>query len=503
MSASIDRGQLDAREVVALRHHLRPEQHGARRLGEAPQQRGQRLGLGDGVAVEADQLEVGELARELALELLRPRAEPRQIGRLAHRARRRRRLGEAAVVAAQLRVAVQDERDVAVRAADRACRTRGSGAPARRRAGSAAGSPCRAARPPRAARRAAAPTADSRPRAAGRRRAPAAGRRRSGRRARGARAPPSSRAAASPSRRPRRRPRASRASRRPCGRRSGGRSPACTRSRAPRRRRSAPGPGTGANTAERAPTTIRASPLAIRARSSRRSASVSAEWRIATRSPKRARTRPTVCGASAISGTRTIAPRPRSSTAAHACRYTSVFPLPVAPCSRKFPPPPSTAATIRATAAICGGESSGGARVVDELLPVGRRPLLLAALRRLGRHQRERPGGRRAVVVGEPERQLDQRGRHLADHRVDRPHLDAGGCALVQRDDDPARPRAAERHAHDRADGHVVGHLVGERAGDRARGDERIDGRVRHQVAAAPARRRPACRLRGRRRGAA
>ena len=48
----------------------------------------------------------------------------------------------------------------------------------------------------------------------------------------------------------------------------------------------------------------------MRSRSSRRSASVSAEWRIATRSPKRARTRPTVCGASAISGTSTIAPRP-------------------------------------------------------------------------------------------------------------------------------------------------------------------------------------------------
>ena len=76
----------------------------------------------------------------------------------------------------------------------------------------------------------------------------------------------------------------------------------------------------GANTAERAPTTMRASPLAIRSRSSRRSASPSAEWRIATVSPKRCRKRPTVCGASAISGTSTIAPSPRSSAAAHACR---------------------------------------------------------------------------------------------------------------------------------------------------------------------------------------
>ena len=44
------------------------------------------------------------------------------------------------------------------------------------------------------------------------------------------------------------------------------------------------------------------------------------EWRIATRSPNRARTRPTVCGASEISGTSRIAPSPRSSTAAQTWR---------------------------------------------------------------------------------------------------------------------------------------------------------------------------------------
>ena len=63
-----------------------------------------------------------------------------------------------------------------------------------------------------------------------------------------------------------------------------------------------PSDGTGANTAERAPTTTGASPDAIRSRSSRRSASVSAEWSTATRSPKRSRKRPSVCGVSAISG---------------------------------------------------------------------------------------------------------------------------------------------------------------------------------------------------------
>ena len=91
----------------------------------------------------------------------------------------------------------------------------------------------------------------------------------------------------------------------------------------------------GAKIADLAPTTIRASPRAIRSRSSRRSACPSAEWRIATVSPKRCRNLPTVCGASAISGTSTIVPRPRASAASQAWRYTSVLPLPVGPTSRR------------------------------------------------------------------------------------------------------------------------------------------------------------------------
>jgi hypothetical protein len=73
--------------------------------------------------------------------------------------------------------------------------------------------------------------------------------------------------------------------------------------------------------AERAPTTIRAS----RARSGRarraRSASPSDEWQRSRRGRRTGgRKRPTVCGASAISGTSTIVPRPRSSAAAQAWR---------------------------------------------------------------------------------------------------------------------------------------------------------------------------------------
>ena len=59
----------------------------------------------------------GKRSRELALEPLRARADPRQLGRAARRAVLERRLDGRAVVAVQAAVPVQDERDVAVPAA--------------------------------------------------------------------------------------------------------------------------------------------------------------------------------------------------------------------------------------------------------------------------------------------------------------------------------------------------------------------------------------------------
>ena len=71
----------------------------------------------------------------------------------------------------------------------------------------------------------------------------------------------------------------------------------------------------------------------------------------ATASPKRSTKRPAVCGVRAISGTRTMAERPRSSAAATARRYTSVLPLPVTPCSSRGAPGVSKRARIRRSAA--------------------------------------------------------------------------------------------------------------------------------------------------------
>ena len=100
------RRELDPGEVVALRDHLRAEQHGALGLGEAPQRDCELLRLRDGVRVEPDQLELRDLARELPLELLRAGPEPGQVGRTAGRARHGCRGRVPAVVAAQRPVGV-------------------------------------------------------------------------------------------------------------------------------------------------------------------------------------------------------------------------------------------------------------------------------------------------------------------------------------------------------------------------------------------------------------
>ncbi len=134
-----------------------------------------------------------------------------------------------------------------------------------------------------------------------------------------------------------------------------------------------PSDATGAKTAERAPMTTGASPDTMRSRSSRRSASLNPECRTATRSPNRSRKRPSACGVSAISGTSTIAPRPRPSAAWHARMYTSVLPLPVEPQRRTLPPPASISASMRPSAASCGGDNCVGAASASIAWPTVRR----------------------------------------------------------------------------------------------------------------------------------
>jgi hypothetical protein len=102
--------------VVPLRNHLRA--HENRAVGERePLERGAELiRLRDGVGVEPDPLELGDVALELALEPLRPGSDPRELGGAALGARLAGRLPRVAVMAAETAVPMQRERDVTVRA---------------------------------------------------------------------------------------------------------------------------------------------------------------------------------------------------------------------------------------------------------------------------------------------------------------------------------------------------------------------------------------------------
>ena len=101
---------------------------------------------------------------------------------------------------------------------------------------------------------------------------------------------------------------------------SGCRPAACSCRRVPRRPRSGRRRGSGVNTAERVPTTTRASPRQAAVQTRARSPSFRPECSACTGTPRRARKRASVCGVSPISGTSTSACRPRARQSAIACR---------------------------------------------------------------------------------------------------------------------------------------------------------------------------------------
>ena len=81
-----DGGERHVSEVMALRHHLRSEQHGAVGGGEALERLLERRGARDGVRVEPDPLQARHVLLELALEALRAGADADELGRAAGRA---------------------------------------------------------------------------------------------------------------------------------------------------------------------------------------------------------------------------------------------------------------------------------------------------------------------------------------------------------------------------------------------------------------------------------
>src|SRR5439155_24284181 len=90
------------------------------------------------------------------------------------------------------------------------------------------------------------------------------------------------------------------------------------------------------------------------------------------------------------------------------------------------------------------------------------------------RDECERASRRRAVVLGDPEGELDERLRQLLDDALDRRGLDSLRRRDVDLRDDTASLRVAEAHLDDRAQPNIVGNLVGELTRERARRYERI-----------------------------
>ena len=134
---------------------------------------------------------------------------------------------------------------------------------------------------------------------------------------------------------------------------------------------------------------------------------------------------------------------------------------------------------LRDRCALLGGELRRLRLALERLARDGRRTL---APRRAsqGRHELERAGWRRAVVVRDPQREVDERRRDVVHETPDDRGLDPGRRLDADVRDHPAHGAAAEPHRDDRALADSLGDLVRERPDERASRDERVDGRKRH-----------------------
>ena len=118
-------------------------------------------------------------------------------------------------------------------------------------------------------------------------------------------------------------------------------------------------------------------------------------------------------------------------------------------------------------------------------VPLRRLRPLTASLPLRRRHQLEHPRRGRAVVVGKPQRKIDERLRQLVDHVADRRRLHAFGRALLQADDHPAPLGPAKRSVTTAPLPDLGRNLVRERPRHRPRRDERVDGGVGHRLTVA------------------
>ncbi len=119
-------------------------------------------------------------------------------------------------------------------------------------------------------------------------------------------------------------------------------------------------------------------------------------------------------------------------------------------------------------------------RLAAESLSRGRRRALRAPLTPSRRDELERASGRRAVVVGQPQREIDERAWDLVEQRADRSEGDTRRRRDADLGDHATRAGASQADGDHGPFSHPVGHLVGERARERAGAHERIDGGERH-----------------------
>ena len=114
-------------------------------------------------------------------------------------------------------------------------------------------------------------------------------------------------------------------------------------------------------------------------------------------------------------------------------------------------PPRRARSTIRASASACDALSaagSGSPGSASRSAGCARSP---RGFRCTGATSCERARRRRAVVVGDPERELDERRRQLLDDALDRRGLDPVRRRNVDLGHDAAAPRVPEPHLDDRA----------------------------------------------------
>ena len=475
-----DRGERDALEVVSLRDHLRADEDGALRLGEAREGLGGRARPLDRVGVEADQLELRKLRGELALEALRPRAEARELGRRARGARLARGLVVSAVMAAQETVFVQDERDIAVRAADRLA----AGAAVERR------------------RDAAAVEQQDRPAAArGDGRELGEQRRRQRITLLVAEIDDTHR---------RQRPGEASAELEPfqplpalgTRRRAAVHGDSALERCALGRDRPRVVAGVGLLLVRRVVLLVHADQSESAHRGEDRRAGADHDAGLAG------------CDPHALVPPLGLSERgvqdrdPVAEAGAEAADRLRCQPDLGDEHDRAHPPLECRVARLEVDLRLAAARRAVQEEVRAEPLVhrpddpphrgrlrlAERRRLRLAAerlarrgLRTLGaprplerRDQLERASGGRAVVPGDPQRELDQRRRDLVHDPLDRRRVDPLRRSGPDLDDDAAPPRVAEPHLHDRAGADLVRHLVGERPRDRAGGHQRIDGGERH-----------------------